>query len=131
MLRKKKSLSRRALRDAFLATLGLVAVVTTVALLVYTPRIPRRSLTLTAGSQSGLRHQMGLALTKEAGPYGLDFELVATAGSEEALEQVDAGKIDVALVQGGLAARHRANVRQVAALHVEPLHLLVKQELAD
>jgi TRAP-type uncharacterized transport system substrate-binding protein len=127
----KRLFSRRALRDALLAVLGMAALAVAVTLLVYTPQAPRQSLTLTAGSPSGLRHQIAVALAQEARPYGLDLEMVATAGSEEALEQVNAGQIDVALVQGGLEAGDRGNVRQVAALHVEPLHLLVKPELAE
>src|SRR5262249_22163758 len=59
------------------------------------------------------------------------LELRETVGSEEALDWVQARKVDVALVQGGLSADARPDVRQVAALQVEPLHLVVKKELAD
>ncbi len=127
----KRFFSRRALRDSLLAVLGLAALATAVALLFHTPQATRTSLTLTAGSRSGLRHQIALALANEAQPYGLNFEVIATAGSENALEQVNARKIDVALVQGGLEVSNRPHVRQVAALHVEPLHLLVKPEVAE
>ncbi|MHC5542611.1 type 2 periplasmic-binding domain-containing protein, partial [Singulisphaera rosea] len=48
--------------------------------------------------------------------------------SREALDRVEAGTLDLALVQGGLGPSHRSRVRQVATLHVEPLHLLVKEE---
>jgi TRAP-type uncharacterized transport system substrate-binding protein len=51
----------------------------------------------------------------------------ATAGSEDALQEVQAGKLDAALVQGGLEIPSK--VQLVAALNVEPLHLLVKPEL--
>ena len=56
------------------------------------------------------------------------MELHESAGSEAALDLVNAGKLDVALVQGGLRIHDRVNVRQVATLNLEPLHLLVKKE---
>jgi TRAP-type uncharacterized transport system substrate-binding protein len=63
---------------------------------------------------------------------GVFLEVKGTKGSEEALEKVDSGAIDLALVQGGLdpQGRGREQVFQVAAMRIEPLHLLVKQEFA-
>jgi TRAP-type uncharacterized transport system substrate-binding protein len=55
--------------------------------------------------------------------------MIATVGSEEALGKVNRHELNLALVQGGLSARGLENVRQVAALYTEPLHLLVKKEL--
>src|SRR5262249_41178323 len=49
----------------------------------------------------------------------------------DALDQVDRHALDLALVQGGLQRNGWPHVRQVATLHVEPLHLLVKKELYD
>jgi TRAP-type uncharacterized transport system substrate-binding protein len=51
------------------------------------------------------------------------------AGSEEALHAVESGRVDVAFMQGGLDMGGHPGLRQVAVLHVEPLHLLVKAEL--
>src|SRR5262249_9716725 len=43
----------------------------------------------------------------------------------------DRHAVDVALVQGGLQRNGWTHVRQVATLHIEPLHLLVKKELFE
>ena len=68
-------------------------------------------------------------MVEQAKARGIILRLVETHGSEEALDQLDSGGCDLAFVQGGLKPRGRDDVRQVAALHVEPLHLLVKPEL--
>jgi hypothetical protein len=60
---------------------------------------------------------------------GLQLDLHETPGSEEALDEVNDRRLDVALVQGGLLSNGRPNVRQVLTLHMEALHLLVKKEL--
>ena len=64
-------------------------------------------------------------------PGGLSLRIVGTRGSLEALSRVDSGELDLALVQGGLDPKFHPNVRQVAALHVEPMHLLVKEEIRE
>lgn len=47
----------------------------------------------------------------------------------DALDKVDRGTFEFALVQGGIASSAHPRVRQVAALHLEALHLLVRPEL--
>src|SRR5262245_18668489 len=87
-------------------------------------------LSLTAGNPVGTRHQLAQRLQKDAPQRGLEFTLEPSKGSEESLDWVNSRKIDAALVQGGLKAESRPNVRQVATLHIEPMHLAVKKELA-
>jgi TRAP-type uncharacterized transport system substrate-binding protein len=96
----------------------------------HTPRDRAVRLTLTAGSAAGTRHDLAEMLRGQVAERGLDLDLRESAGSEEALDWVNTRKVDCALVQGGLSIGDRPNVRQVAGLHIEPLHLLVKRELA-
>jgi TRAP-type uncharacterized transport system substrate-binding protein len=65
--------------------------------------------------------------------HGLEVELSARAlGSLAAIDLIDQpSPIDLALVPGAVAPRTCSNVRQVLALGVESLHLLVRAELAD
>ncbi len=86
-------------------------------------------LSLSAGSRAGLRHEFAEILARCAAPERLRLALHATAGSEDALQRLEAGELDLALVQGGFRAERFANIRLITALHVEPLHLLVRQEL--
>ena len=86
-------------------------------------------LVISAGSVNGLRHRIAERLAEDAAAGGLSLRIVGTRGSLEALNRVDSGELDLALVQGGLDPKFHPNVRQVAALHVEPMHLLVNEEI--
>lgn len=83
-------------------------------------------LRMSAGDSLGRRHQLAEHLCAAARGK-LQLQLQETKGSEEALELLQAGQLDVALVQGGLPAGN--DVRQVASLIDEPLHLLVREAL--
>lgn len=84
---------------------------------------------MTAGDASGLRHKLALEFAREAAEVGIQIEVQPTSGSEAATESLSRGEFDLALVQGGLANAAESGVRQVSAMHIEPLHLLVKSEL--
>jgi TRAP-type uncharacterized transport system substrate-binding protein len=61
---------------------------------------------------------------------GLAIQLTSASHSlDEVLDLVNAREVDLGLIPGGQSAVSLPNVRQVAALDVDPLHLLVKQEL--
>jgi hypothetical protein len=65
--------------------------------------------------------------------HGVVVELLGRpVGSLEAIELLDTpNPTDVALVSGGVTRRSYPNVRQVLALGVESLHLLVRADLAE
>src|SRR5262245_35716845 len=124
----KKRLTRFVFR--WLAPItGLAALGISLYLYFHSPAPKSYRVSITAGNELGMRHQLALRLQKEAADRSLEFDLIPSVGSEEALDWVNTRKVDVALVQGGLSPAGRPNVRQVAALHLEPLHLLVKKEL--
>lgn len=87
-------------------------------------------LKMTAGDVSGLRHKLALELAKEAARVGLDIDVEPSAGSEAAIEGLKNGQFDLAFVQGGLATENVSHVRQLTAMHIEPLHLIVRSETA-
>src|SRR5262245_5083723 len=95
------------------------------------PRARAFHLRMTAGSEAGARHELGEMLRDEVASSGVVLELQGCRGSEEALDWVNHRTVDVALIQGGLSIGDRPNVRQVAMLHVEPLHLLVRKDLYE
>jgi len=86
-------------------------------------------LRISAGDVLGHRHALAEILAAEAAERRLKLDLFPTPGSEEALADVAAGKLDVALVQGGLPAR--PEICEVAVLTREPLHVLVRPGLAE
>jgi TRAP-type uncharacterized transport system substrate-binding protein len=86
-------------------------------------------LSLTAGNEAGMRHRLAERLRGEVEARRMTLDLRPSLGSEQALDWVNSRTVDVALVQGGLTPAGRPDVRQVAALHLEPMHLLVKPGL--
>ena len=88
---------------------------------------PAVSLTISAGSKSGIRHSIAESLADIASESGIELTVVDTSGSVDALQQVEQGTLNLALVQGALANHQLMHVRQAAVLHVEPLHALVKK----
>ena len=123
---------RRLIRDWSPALLGLAALAIIAGYFGSRDwKLGTYRLKLTAGSSLGVRHQIAERLAAEAAGGRVRVEVVPTAGSDEAIDRVESGAIDVALVQGGMRQRGRTHVRQVATLYVEPLHLLVKAPLRD
>jgi TRAP-type uncharacterized transport system substrate-binding protein len=111
--------------------LGLAAIAFAVYFYYHAPREKSYRLRVTAGNAYDTRHQIAHLLQSEAAPHALQLEVQETAGSEEALEKVNTHLLDLALIQGGLSCNDCPQVRQVATLQVEPMHLLVKKELAQ
>jgi TRAP-type uncharacterized transport system substrate-binding protein len=115
--------------------LALAAGVTALGLATYfyfhTPGQRATHLTITAGNKLSTRAELANVLREAVAPRGVSLELRETVGSEEALDYVEAHQVDVALIQGGLSTDRRSAVRQVAALQIEPLHLLVRKELLE
>ncbi len=120
----------KGLRDGLVLLAGLAAIA--LAVRYARTRVDRPAshfLRLSAGQALGVRHRMALRLAVEARGRGVRLNVQPCAGSDEALDLVDAGMLDLAMVQGGLNRGGRRHVRQVATLQVEPLHLLVKGDL--
>jgi len=121
--------SWRTVRDGTLAILGLAALGVAAFVWLSDPVERPIRLRMTAGRSAGERGRIAEVLRREAARRSIVLDLVQTAGSDAALREVNAGRIDAALAQGGLDLSDRPNLRQVAALQVEPLHLLVKKEI--
>jgi TRAP-type uncharacterized transport system substrate-binding protein len=97
----------------------------------HTPSQRSHALSMTAGQYRTTRNPLARALQDAGNAFGIKLEIRQGAGSEDTLDGVNAGKVDLALVQGGLHVDGRPNVRQVATLNIEPLHFLVKKELLE
>ena len=79
------------------------------------------------------RQRVARRIAAEAPKHGLEVQLSAREyGAIEELELVNAvNDIDVAMVPGGVGKDQFPRVRQVTALGVEPLHVVVRPELYD
>jgi TRAP-type uncharacterized transport system substrate-binding protein len=120
---------RPSLRDWIVAGLSAGGFLLAAIFLLQRTRQERFHLTLSAGSVLEMRHQIAQRLAREARQQGIEIELKASSGSEESFEKVNGGVLDLALAQGGLSHEAHRNVRQVTGLYLEPMHLLVKQEI--
>lgn len=84
----------------------------------------------TSGELAGdLIPYLELALTDQ----GVDRRWVDVASPNQALEQVDSGTIDIAIVEAVLdqSGLDRVNVRQLAPLEEMPMQLLLRRDLYD
>ncbi|HEX3449136.1 MAG TPA: TAXI family TRAP transporter solute-binding subunit, partial [Isosphaeraceae bacterium] len=113
-------------REWIAAALCLTALGVAVGVFFSQSRPRRYRLSISGGNAQGLRHQIAERLAVEAVRHGLGMQIVPSSGSREVLDLVEAHTLDLAFVQGGLDPAIHPHVRQIAALHVEPLHLLVK-----
>ncbi|MFN0137700.1 MAG: TAXI family TRAP transporter solute-binding subunit, partial [Phycisphaerae bacterium] len=120
----------RGFRSDRILLAGAIACLLFLAWSLIPSRSGMHSLTITAGSRGGLRHAFAELLMQRARATGLTIDMIETRGSRDAIAAIVAGRVDVALVQGGLAIGPQAKLRQVAALQVEPLHLVAKAEFA-
>lgn len=88
--------------------------------------LPRHfNLSLTGGGLLSTRHHLAKILSEEASQQHVSMRVTPTSGSLQALELVDDGKLDLAFIQGGLESNYE-NVRHVATISPELIHLLVK-----
>ncbi|MDB5965373.1 MAG: hypothetical protein JWQ72_1873 [Polaromonas sp.] len=93
--------------------------------------LPRTySMKITGGDILGNRHYLAAALRDEVLPEGVRLDVLPTDGSKEALTLVSEGKLDFALIQGGLELPF-PNVTHVANLAPELLHFLVRPDIKD
>jgi TRAP transporter TAXI family solute receptor len=120
-------LARRIRRMRVLAVLGAAAFLVAGYFLIHGQKQHSYKLRVSAGDPNGHRHALALILATEAEKRRLTLEVIPTTGSTEALAQVAAGRLDVALVQGGL--EQDDHLCQVAVLIPEPLHIFVRPEL--
>jgi TRAP-type uncharacterized transport system substrate-binding protein len=85
-------------------------------------------LSLASGVELKYRADMIGILRKEAEANELEIQVQPIPCATDAIAQVDRGELDAAVIPAGLAVK-AANVRQVAMLDCEALHLFVKPEL--
>jgi TRAP-type uncharacterized transport system substrate-binding protein len=86
-------------------------------------------VTLTGGPREERSPAAVQRLARLAAAHGLEIIPAETSSAAEALEQANLRTIDFAFTLGGFDFSRYQNLRQVTRLHVEPLHLLVKEGL--
>jgi TRAP-type uncharacterized transport system substrate-binding protein len=84
---------------------------------------------ISTGHATGVRPGMARRIVQLGATYHLALEPVDASNTLDAVERLNAGSLDFAIIFGGFDYSRFPNLRQVTSLHTEPLHLLVKEEL--
>ncbi len=122
---------QQSLRIRRLLGIALVLSLLGVAATFLYALVPRQyALTISGGDLLGNRHFLAKLLKEEGEKDGLSLRILPSGGSVEVLESLDAGKLDLAIIQGGLDA-HYPNVVHVATVSPELIHFLVKPGLTN
>jgi TRAP transporter TAXI family solute receptor len=113
-----------------LGAVGVALLLAVVAQVIFS--LPPRQITFLTGREGGAYYLGGQLFQDFAARNGFTVELVETAGSVEALQMLEAGEGDVALVQGGISIdADPENVSALATVAYEPLWILYRRELAE
>ena len=86
-------------------------------------------LTISGGGMLTKSHRLAKVLQEEAARRNLTLTITPTAGSFEALNDLNDGSLDIAFVQGGIDAVGYENVRQVASIAPQLIQFLVKSDV--
>ena len=115
---------------AVLCSLGLAAL----SIWLAAPLLSKRDtpvLRMSAGPDSTRRQAVATYLCTQAAQNDLSIKLVTNAGSEDSLNQLKAGQLDVALVSSGIMVPDDDDIMVLGALQLEAVHVLVRKEMAE
>jgi TRAP-type uncharacterized transport system substrate-binding protein len=122
---------RRTIWKLFLPVVGIALL--SLGVYRYTQVHRREAISLRCGIRSGCAASSQLAqrIIADIGQQGISLELVPANTSPEICAAINSGLIDLGVCLGGFPPGEFEDVRQVASLGVEPLHLLVREDLSD
>ena len=115
---------------AVLCSIGLAAL----SIWLAVPLLSNREtpvLRMSAGPDSTRRHAVATYLCTQAAQNGLSISLVTNAGSEDSLNQLKAGQLDVAIVSSGILVPDDDDITVLGALQLEAAHVLVRKDMAE
>ncbi len=115
----------------YLPLLAVVAAGFLLALRFVQPAPPRH-IVLAAGEPGGAYYAHALRYARRLKREGIELEVLATGGSVENLALLEAGRADLAFVQGGVVDDEAPppQLRGLASLYYEPLWLFIRAEEA-
>lgn len=123
--------ARRHEKGRRILAIGLISLLLLISGKLIFDLIPRNYvLSITAGSILSERHFLTKILQDEAAERFLSLKIAKSMGTLDALDLVNAGKIDLAFITGGVVNTF-PNVRHVATLPPEFIHFLVKPNITN
>ena len=91
---------------------------------------PPNTLTLSAGSKDGAYYKYAESYRGYLESRGIHVNILESAGSQENVERLTAGKVDVAFVQGGVASPKNTTLSSLGSLYYEPLWVFVRSDVS-
>jgi len=121
-----------SLRDLLASTAPTVLLIVGVCLLAYwlVDPAPPRTVRLGTGQENSAYEEFGKKYAAMLAKHGVTVTLVPSAGSGENLDNLRAGKVDIAFVQSGSTneeASEREDLSSLGSLFVEPLWLFLRE----
>jgi TRAP transporter TAXI family solute receptor len=129
---KIRKFTQFSFRDLVAAAGPTVLVIAGLCLLAYllVDPTPPKSVTLATGQENSAYEELGKKYAAELARQGITVTLVRSLGSQENLERLNAGKVDIAFVQSGStdqAAAARTGLVSLGSLFTEPVWLFLRE----
>jgi TRAP-type uncharacterized transport system substrate-binding protein len=86
-------------------------------------------LTISGGEMLSKSHYLAKVLQDQATAQNISLTIIPTTGSFQALNELNAAKLDLAFVQGGIDPAGYDHVRQVASIAPQLIQFLVKSDV--
>jgi TRAP-type uncharacterized transport system substrate-binding protein len=86
---------------------------------------------MSAGPDQTRRHAVATYFCEQAAQYKLNIHLESTKGSEDCLKRIKGGELDAAIVSNGVILPDDDEIRVLAAVQLEAVHLLVRNGIED
>lgn len=108
----------------------LLALIAFVVAYQFIKPAPPDHVRIASGSPHGAYYRYAQAYARELAKEGVTLEVVQTAGSVENIRLLHEGKVDIALVQGGIEDRQEGRrLYSLGSLYYEPLWLFLRKEV--
>jgi len=93
------------------------------------PPPPPKKVSIATGRTDGVYYRYAVEYKKALAKEGIDLVILPTAGSVEALEAAEHGRVDFAFMQGGTADANITHTLGLATIYFEPLWIFYADSL--
>jgi TRAP transporter TAXI family solute receptor len=130
-IRKFTQFSVRDLLATAGPTIAMIAVLCALAYLIVDPAPPRQ-VTLAAGQENSAYDEFAKKYAARLARHGIKVTVVRSLGSQQNLQQLSEGKVDIAFVQSGStdAKAARPELVSLGSLFIEPVWLFMREPVA-
>ncbi len=132
---KIRKFTEFSFRDLVVAAGPSVLIVAALCLLAYylVDPTPPRSVTLATGQENSAYEELGKQYAALLDKQGIKVTLVRSLGSQENLQRLNEGKVDIAFVQSGSTdqqAAMKTGLASLGSLFTEPVWLFLREPVA-